>query len=217
MRGRGLAHGTCRDSLGSAASSGELAFRGFPAKIPEISGQNRPPLDRRGPPGTSTCTKNQPRRQILMSFCEENKIPPDAFRYPEQGCSQQIATPPRPRERPPRPERWPPPRPLPRPRPPESSTKRDVPATMSTKSRTASFRGAALSDETLAQSVGKLCSRKYARSGEFQTSSTWPDHGQNTKQPNRVRSIYIYIYCIEHMFETRATSSDELPSVFAFP
>ena len=34
------------------------------------------PLDRRGPPGTSICTENQPHRPMLRLCREENKNPP---------------------------------------------------------------------------------------------------------------------------------------------
>ena len=42
------------------------------------------PLDRRGPPGTSICTKNQPRRPILRPNDGERKIPPDCLQVPRQ-------------------------------------------------------------------------------------------------------------------------------------
>jgi len=40
------------------------------------------PLDRRGPPCTSICTKNQPRRPILRPGGDERKIPPDCLQAP---------------------------------------------------------------------------------------------------------------------------------------
>ena len=42
------------------------------------------PLDRRGPPRTSSCTKNQPRRPILRPFSRhpQQKSSQTAFRYP---------------------------------------------------------------------------------------------------------------------------------------
>ena len=42
------------------------------------------PLDRRGPPCTSTCTKNQPRRPILRPLRGEQKVPPDCLQAPRQ-------------------------------------------------------------------------------------------------------------------------------------
>ena len=40
------------------------------------------PLDRRGLPGTSICTKNQPRRLILRPFRGTQKLPPDCLQVP---------------------------------------------------------------------------------------------------------------------------------------
>jgi len=39
-------------------------------------------LDRRGLPGTSICTKNQPRRPILKPFRGTQKLPPDCLQVP---------------------------------------------------------------------------------------------------------------------------------------
>ena len=52
-------------------------FLGF---RPEID--PRTPLDCRGSPGTSTCTKNQPRRPILEQVRSTQKLPPDYFQIP---------------------------------------------------------------------------------------------------------------------------------------
>ena len=52
-------------------------FRGF---RPEIDPGT--PLDRRGLPGTSICTKNQPRRPILRPFRGTQKLPPDCLQVP---------------------------------------------------------------------------------------------------------------------------------------
>ena len=55
--------------------------------FPWILGRSRPPgppLDRRGPPRTSTCTKNQPRRPTLRPSGGERKIPPDRLQVPSQ-------------------------------------------------------------------------------------------------------------------------------------
>ena len=43
------------------------------------------PLDRRGLPGASICTKNQPRRPILRPFRGTQKLPPDCLQVPETG------------------------------------------------------------------------------------------------------------------------------------
>ena len=43
-----------------------------------------PPLDRWGSPGTSICTKNQPRRPILRPFRGTRKLPPDCLQVPRK-------------------------------------------------------------------------------------------------------------------------------------
>ena len=52
-------------------------FLGFRPKIDPGT-----PLDRRGLPGTSICTKNQPRRPILRRFRGTQKLPPDCLQVP---------------------------------------------------------------------------------------------------------------------------------------
>ena len=57
----------------------------FRRDAPWIFGRTRPPgppLHRRGPARTSTCTKNQPRIPIQMPRCDEQKKPPDCFQVP---------------------------------------------------------------------------------------------------------------------------------------
>ena len=52
-------------------------FLGFRPKIDPGT-----PLDRRGFPETSICTKNQPRRPTLRPNGGERKIPPDCLQVP---------------------------------------------------------------------------------------------------------------------------------------
>ena len=64
-------------------------FLGFRPKIDPGT-----PLDRRGLPGTSICTKNQPRRPIRGPNGGERKIPTDCLQVPrltpEQNCETTI-------------------------------------------------------------------------------------------------------------------------------
>ena len=62
---------------GSVAKNFGPALLCFRAKIDPGT-----PLDRRGLPGTSICTKNQPRRPILRPFRGTEKLPPDCLQLP---------------------------------------------------------------------------------------------------------------------------------------
>ena len=48
------------------------------------------PLDRRGLPGTSICTKNQPRRPILRPLRDTQLLPPDCLQVPSSTMSTRV-------------------------------------------------------------------------------------------------------------------------------
>ena len=92
--------GCFRWKPGPASLAIPFDFGGYPKTVwreifgpvsPGFSGTARPrgpPLDRRGPPRTSTCTNIQPRRPIRRPFRDERQIRPECLQAPRLSDAQ---------------------------------------------------------------------------------------------------------------------------------